>query len=102
MLNREMMKQAQRFQARLAEVQEALTKETVEASAGGGVVKVVVDGAQRMRSVHIAPEAVDPDDVAMLEDLILAATNEALEQAKELAASRLGAITGGLRIPGLT
>ena len=100
-MNREFMRQAQRFQARLAEAQEALANETVEASAGGGVVRVVVDGAMHLRSIHIAPEAIDPEDAGLLEDLVLAAINEALEHARELANNRLSALTGGLRIPGL-
>ena len=95
------MKQAQQIQAKLAEVQEDLAKKRVEASAGGGVVTVVVSGQQQICSVKISPEAIDPDDVGMLEDLVMAAVNEAINKSKELAAEKLGAITGGLNIPGL-
>ncbi len=95
------MKQAQRMQAEMARVQEELTHETVEASAGGGAVRVVVTGDLRVASIAIDPTAVDPDDVAMLEDLVTAAVNEAIRQAQELASGRLAAITGGLGLPGL-
>ena len=101
MVNKHIMKQAQQMQAKLVKAQEELAKATVEASAGGGAVTAVVTGQQRLVSIKISPDAVDPDDVEMLEDLVLAAVNEAMEKAKELAASQLGAITGGLNIPGL-
>ena len=101
MVNKNIMKQAQQMQAKLVKAQEELAKATVEASAGGGAVTAVVTGQQRLVSIKISPDAVDPDDVEMLEDLVLAAVNEAMEKAKELAASQLGAITGGLNIPGL-
>ncbi len=100
-MNRDMLRQAQQLQARMAQIQEELGNETVEATAGGGVVTVVMNGHQVMQSIKIQPEAVDPDDISMLEDLVLAATNEASEKARALAAQRLGAITGGLRLPGL-
>ena len=74
----------------------------VEASAGGGAVKVVATGKQTLESVAIDPAAVDPEDVEMLQDLVLAAVNEALEKARTIAGERMGAITGGLGIPGLT
>ncbi|HUV52172.1 MAG TPA: YbaB/EbfC family nucleoid-associated protein, partial [Dehalococcoidia bacterium] len=90
----------QQLQAKLAKAQEELGKETVEASAGGGAVKVIVNGHQKLYSIKISPEAVDPNDVGMLEDLVLAALNEGLEKSRELAASRLGAITG-VNMPGL-
>jgi DNA-binding YbaB/EbfC family protein len=101
MMNKNLLRQAQQMQARLAKAQEELGKATVEASAGGGAVKVVVTGHQQLLSVKISPEAVDPEDVEMLEDLVLAAVNEGMEKARELASSQLGAITGGLNIPGL-
>ena len=78
-----------------------LEQETVEASVGGGVVTVVVTGKQKLQSVKIDPAAVDPQDVAMLEDLVLAAVNEAMDKAQEMAASRLNAVTGGMKIPGI-
>jgi nucleoid-associated protein EbfC len=101
MMNRQILKQAQQMQAKLAKAQEELEKTTVEASAGGGAVTACVTGQQKLVSIKISPDAVDPDDIEMLEDLVLAAVNEAMEKAKELAASQLGAITGGLNIPGL-
>ncbi len=96
-----MMKQVQKMQADMAKMQEDLALETVEASAGGGVVKVEVTGAIELKSIKIDPAAVDPNDVEMLEDMIMAATNEALRSAQELANRRLGGITSGLSIPGL-
>ena len=101
MMNKGMMRQAQQMQAKLIKAQEELGKATVEASSGGGVVKVVVNGHQEVQSITISPEAVDPEDISMLEDLVLAAVNEAMEKAKELAASQLQSLTGGLKIPGL-
>ena len=100
-MNRNMIKQAQQLQARLMKAQEDLENETVEASAGGGAVKVVATGKQTIRSVVIDPAAVDPDDVELLQDMVLAAVNEALAKSQALAAERLGALTGGLKIPGM-
>lgn len=91
----------QQLQARLVKIQEELANETVEASVGGGAVTVVMTGHQKVRSVKISPDAVDPEDVATLEDLIVAAVNEAVEKSRELANQRLGALTGGMKIPGL-
>jgi len=91
----------QELQRNLAKIQEDLGKETVEASVGGGAVTVVMTGHQKVESVKISAEAVDPDDIGTLEDLILAAVNEAGEKAKELANKRLGALTGGMKIPGM-
>ena len=96
-----MMKQAQKLQRQMLEAQEALAEERVEATSGGGTVRVVADGQQNILEVKIAPEAVDPDDVEMLEDLVLAAVSEALKKSRELAEERLGAFTKGLKIPGL-
>lgn len=96
-----MMKQAQQMQAKMAEVQEQLASETVEASAGGGTVKVVMTGDMRVQSLTIDPAAVDPDDVELLQDMIAAAINEAMRAAQELAAQRMSAVTGGMNIPGL-
>jgi DNA-binding YbaB/EbfC family protein len=96
-----MMKQAQKLQRQMLEAQEALAEERVEATSGGGVVKVVADGQQNVLEIKIDPQAVDPDDVEMLEDLVLAAVTEALRKSRELAEERLGAFTKGLKIPGL-
>ena len=100
-MNRNFLKQAQQLQAKLAKAQEELETQTVEASVGGGVVKVVATGKQTIESIAIDPSAVDPDDVEILQDLVLAAVNEALAQSQQLAQDRLGAITGGLNIPGM-
>lgn len=89
------------MQDRLAKLQEELASETVEVSAGGGAVKVVINGQQHVESVKIDPAVVDPDDVEMLQDLMVAAFNEAVAQSQQLAAKRLGALTGGMKIPGL-
>lgn len=94
-------KLAQELQAEMLKTQEALGEETVKATAGGGVVTVVMTGHQKLRSVKIAPEVLDPDDVEMLEDLIVAAVNEAVERSQQLATERMGRLTGGLGIPGL-
>ena len=100
-MNRNFLKQAQQIQARLARAQEDLEAETVEGSAGGGGVRVVANGKQAIESVSIDPAAVDPDDVEILQDMVLAAVNDALARSQELANQRLGAITGDLKIPGL-
>ena len=97
-----MMKQARQMQARLAQMQQELAEARTEASAGGGVIKAVVIGGNKVESIKISPEVVDPEDVELLEDLVTAAVNEALETAHANAASKMGAITGGLNIPGLT
>jgi nucleoid-associated protein EbfC len=96
----EMMKQVQQMQADMAKAQQELESEVVEASAGGGMVTVKVTGALEVKEIRIDPEAIDPEDADMLQDLVLAAVNEALRSAQELAASRLGAATGGLGGPG--
>ncbi len=96
-----MMKQVQKMQSDMARVQEELKSKTVEGTAGGGVVKVVADGHLEVASVTIAPEAVDPEDVEMLQDLVLAAVNEALRKAQEMAAAEMAKVTGGMNIPGL-
>jgi DNA-binding YbaB/EbfC family protein len=95
----QMMKQVQKMQAEMAAAQERLKDELVEGSAGGGMVKVTVTGEQEVKSVTIDPAAVDPDDVELLQDMVLAAINAALNAAQELAAKRLGAVTGGLGLP---
>jgi hypothetical protein len=95
------VKQLQQMQQRMLKMQEDLAKETVDVSAGGGAITIVITGNQVVQSIKIDPDAVDPNDVAMLEDLIVAAVNEAIAKSQELAAKRMGAITGNLRIPGL-
>jgi DNA-binding YbaB/EbfC family protein len=92
----DMMRQVQQMQAEMAKAQEQLKQETVEASAGGGMVTVKVSGELEVLEVRIDPEGVDPDDVELLQDMVQAATNEALRSAQELAASKMGAVTGGL------
>ena len=101
-MNRNMMAQARQMQARLAQMQQELAEARTEASAGGGVIRAVVIGGNKVESIKISPEVVDPEDVELLEDLVTAAVNEALETAHANAASKMGAITGGLNIPGLT
>jgi nucleoid-associated protein EbfC len=98
----DMMKQAQKLQARMLKMQEELAQRTVESAAGGGMVTVVADGKQRVVSIRIEKEVVNPDDVEMLQDLILAAVNDALRQSQEMVASEMGKLTGGLSIPGLS
>jgi len=92
----QMMKQVQKMQADMMKAQEALKDEVVEASAGGGMVTVTMTGDLELRQVKIDPEAVDPEDVELLQDMVQAATNEAIRSAQELAASKMGAVTGGL------
>jgi nucleoid-associated protein EbfC len=96
-----MMKQMQKMQADMAAAQDSLAQATVEGSAGGGMVKVVVSGAGEVQSVRIAPEVVDPGDVEMLEDLVLAAVGDGLRRAQELQSESLGTVTGGLDLGGL-
>lgn len=98
-MNRNMMRQAQKMQAQLLKVQEELENLTVEGSAGGGVVKVVMTGKQTVESVTIEPEAAE--DVDLLQDLVAAAVNDAFGKTQELAAQKMGTVTGGMNIPGL-
>ena len=100
-MNRNMMRQMQQLQSKLEKAQNELGDMVVEGSAGGGAVTLVMDGHQNVRSVSIAPEAIDPEDIETLEDLVLGAVNDANNKAKDLATSHLGAITGGLGLPGL-
>lgn len=95
-----LLKQAQELQARMARAQQELAEITVEASAGGGAVSVTVDGQQNIKSVTISPEVVDPEDVEMLQDLVLAAVTEAIAKSQEIAQKHLSALTGGLNLPG--
>lgn len=96
-----MMKQVQKMQADMARMQEELAAKTVEATSGGGMVKVVANGKQEVVSIEIKPDAVDPEDVEMLQDMVLAAVNEALRSAQEMVAGEMKKITGGINIPGL-
>lgn len=96
-----MMKQVQEIQAKMVRLQEELGERTVEAAAGGGAVKVVANGRQEVLSIEILPEAIDPEDVEMLQDLVLTAVNEALRQSREMVAGEMSKLTGGLKIPGM-
>ena len=97
----DLQKMAREMQANMEKAQRELADATVQGTAGGGAVTVVLTGTQELRSVKIAKDAVDPEDVETLQDLVLAAFNDALAKSKELAAQRLGGVTGGLKIPGL-
>lgn len=97
----DMLRQIQQLQEEMARAQEALGSETVSVSVGGGVVQMVMTGHQRLQSVTIAPEILNPDDAEMLQDLIVAAVNEAIERSQQLASERMASLTGGLNIPGL-
>ncbi len=97
----QLAKQMQQMQARLAKIQEELGEETVEASVGGGMVTITMTGHQQVQAVKIDPEALDPEDVETIQDLMVAAFNEALKKSQDLAAQRLSAVTGGMKIPGL-
>jgi nucleoid-associated protein EbfC len=97
-MNRNMIQQ---LQARLAKAQQDLANLSIEVTSGGGAVKVVVDGQQNIKSVKIAKEVVNPEDVEMLEDLVLTAVKEAISKSQEAASKQLGSLTGGIKIPGL-
>lgn len=101
MSNKKMMQQAQQLQEQLLRAQQKLGESVIEVSSGGGAIKITVNGQQEIKSVKIAPEVVSADDVEMLEDLVLTAVNEAISKSQEMAARQLGALTGGLKIPGL-
>ena len=94
-----LLKQAQQMQEEMLKAQEGLAEETVEASSGGGMVKVTMSGDLKLQSIKIDPEAIDPEDADMLSDMVLAAVNEAIRAAQELASSKMGGITGGM--PGM-
>ncbi len=100
-MNKRMMRQAQQMQAQMAKIQEELAEARSEASAGGGAVKVVVIGGSKVESIIIDPEVVDPEDVEMLQDLVLAAVNEAMDSAQAEASEKMSALPGGLNLPGL-
>lgn len=97
----DMMKQVQQMQAKMAAMQEALDKTEIEATSGGGMVKVVTTGKNEIKSITIDPEVVDKEDVEMLQDLIVAAVNQAREKVQEMQAEQMSQITGGLNLPGL-
>jgi len=101
-MNQQMMKQMQQLQGEIAKAQQALEETTIETSAGGGAVSVVMTAQPKMNSITVQPEVVDPDDVEMLQDLIMAAVNEALEQIRATQMQQMAGIAGGLNIPGLT
>ena len=96
-----MMRQMQKLQKQMAEAQEKVDLTEVEASAGGGMIKVTMNGKRELLSVSINPEAVDPDDVEMLQDMIMVAVNDALKQVEKMQEKEIGGLTGGLSIPGL-
>jgi nucleoid-associated protein EbfC len=96
-----MMKQAQKLQKKMMQTQAELATKTIEASAGGGMVKVIANGAQKIESITLEKEVVDPEDVEMLQDLILAAVNDALNKSQEMVSSEMSKLTGGLNIPGI-
>ncbi len=99
-MNRNLMRQAQELQNKLAKAQEELATITVEGSAGGGAVKVVITGQQKVESVKVSPEAVNPQEVELLEDMITAAVNDAIQKSQDMAQKKLSAVSG-IKIPGL-
>ena len=101
MMDKKMLKQAQQLQAKMLRAQEELGNATVEATSGGGAVTVVMTGHQEVQSVKISPEVVDPEDVDLLEDMVLAALKEATQKSREMAEKKMGVLTGGLKIPGM-
>ncbi len=94
------MKQAQKMQRQMADTQAELEKKTLEVTSGGGAVKIVINGGKEIQNVTIAPDVVDPDDIEMLQDLIMTAVNEAIRQADEMVSAEMSKITGGLNLPG--
>ncbi len=97
-----MMKQLQEVQARMAQLQEELANKTVEGSAGGGMVTVIANGKQEIKSIRIDPGVISLNDIEMLQDLIVAAVNQAIEKSREMMAEEMSKLTGGIKIPGLT
>ncbi|MGI5840500.1 MAG: YbaB/EbfC family nucleoid-associated protein [bacterium] len=96
-----MMRQVQKMQAQMARIQDEMAEKTVEVTAGGGAIKVVASGQQEIKAIKIEPEAVDPSDVEMLEDLVVAAVNEALRKAQEMVSQEMAKVTGGIKLPGM-
>jgi DNA-binding YbaB/EbfC family protein len=97
----QMMKQAQKLQAKMLKMQEELADKTVDATAGGGMVRVTANGKQQIVSIDIEKEVVDPEDIEMLQDLVMAAVNDALAKSQEMVSGEMGKVTGGMNIPGL-
>ncbi len=97
----DLVRQAQMMQKKMAKAQEELAEKLVEGSSGGGMVTVTATGSQELRSVKIDPAAVDPQDVTMLEDLVLAAVNDALKKSREMMQEEMSGLTGGLKLPGM-
>lgn len=100
-MNKGVFRQAQELQAKLAKAQQELGDMTTEVSSGGGAIKIVIDGQQKVHSVSISPEVINAEDAEFLEDMVMAAVNEALQKSQELASEHLSSLTGGLKIPGL-
>jgi len=100
-VNKGVFRQAQELQAKLAKAQQELGDMTTEVSSGGGAIKIVIDGQQKVHSVSISPEVINAEDAEFLEDMVMAAVNEALQKSQELASEHLSSLTGGLKIPGL-
>jgi DNA-binding YbaB/EbfC family protein len=100
-MDKSILRQAQQLQAKLAKAQEELGNITVEATSGGGAIKVVLDGHQKVHSVQISPEVLQAGDVELLQDLVMTAVNEAITKSQELVSKHLSSLTGGLNIPGL-
>ena len=96
-----LMKQAQKLQTKMLKLQEEMAEKMVEATAGGGMIKVIANGRQQILSIQIEKEVVDPDDVEMLQDLMLAAVNDALQKSQEMVSAEMSKLTGGMNIPGL-
>lgn len=96
-----MMKQAQKLQKKMLKTQQELALKTVEATAGGGMVKVIANGGQKIESIVLEPEVVDPEDIEMLQDLVMAAVNDALKKSQDMVSAEMGKLTGGMNIPGL-
>jgi DNA-binding YbaB/EbfC family protein len=97
----QMMKQAQKMQAKIMKIQEEMGEQSVEAASGGGMVTVTANGKQEILSIRIEPEVVDPEEVEMLQDLVAAAVNEALKKAQEMMAEEMAKVTGGMNLPGM-
>ena len=97
----QLMKQAQKMQQQMAEMQEELANKTLEVSSGGGAIKVTISGEKKILDLTISPDVVDPDDVEMLQDLVISAVNEAIRQIEESANSQMSKLTGGLNLPGM-
>jgi nucleoid-associated protein EbfC len=96
------LRQIQELQAKMVKAQEELVKATLEVTAGGGAIKIVINGHQQFQSITISPDVVNHEDIEFLQDLVLAACNEAIEKSQEMAAQSMGKLTGGLKIPGLS